>query len=236
MDPICDRGAAGARRDTKQGKGQGEAARPASSGLADLSSIGLRGCVWFRPLPRVVGAGDGDGDHGTERSSRALPSRRAPTRGRWRPRRSFSTSRSSRHFRHLRAAQAAWSGAAKPPMAEFAPDPVSGKKVTIMTVASGPVTDGETNVTKIAARRGSRAGDGRACLRVACGQAARRDRSAHRAQDCCQEDDGQEDRREAGAGQEDGGEEDLVNPLVIAATMARRGCSHRTCRTASSVN
>ena len=32
-----------------------------------------------------------------------------------------------------------------------------------------------------------------------------------------------EDRREAGAGQEDGGEEDLVNPLVIAATMAQRG-------------
>ena len=99
-------------------------------------------------LPRVVGAGE-DGEEITAQNGRYGPylKKGADSRSLETEAQLFDITLEQALAIYAQPKQRG-RAAAKPPMAEFAPDPVSGKKVTIKDGRFGPyVTDGETNVT-----------------------------------------------------------------------------------------
>ena len=114
----------------------------------DLASIDLDTALKLLSLPRVVGAGE-DGEEITAQNGRYGPylkkgvdSRSLETEAQL-----FSITIEEALAIYAQPKQRG-RAAAKPPMAEFGEDPVSGKKVTIKDGRFGPyVTDGETNVT-----------------------------------------------------------------------------------------
>jgi DNA topoisomerase-1 len=114
----------------------------------DLATIDLETALKLLSLPRVVGAGE-DGEEITAQNGRYGPYLKKGTDSR------SLTSESQLFDITLEEALAIYAepkqrgrAAAKPPMAEFGEDPVSGKKVTVKDGRFGPyVTDGETNVT-----------------------------------------------------------------------------------------
>jgi len=114
----------------------------------DLASIDLDTALQLLSLPRVVGAGE-DGEEITAQNGRYGPylkkgvdSRSLETEAQL-----FSITLEEALAIYAQPKQRG-RAAAKPPMAEFGEDPVSGKKVTIKDGRFGPyVTDGETNVT-----------------------------------------------------------------------------------------
>ena len=114
----------------------------------DLSSIGLEDALRLLSLPRVVGAGE-DGEEITAQNGRYGPylKKGADSRSLETEAQLFDITLEQALAIYAQPKQRG-RAAAKPPMAEFAPDPVSGKKVTIKDGRFGPyVTDGETNVT-----------------------------------------------------------------------------------------
>ena len=75
-------------------------------------------------------------------------SRRAPTPARWRARRSSSRSPSTRRWRSSPSPSSGARAAAKAPLKELGPDPVTQGEVTVREGRFGPyVTDGETNAS-----------------------------------------------------------------------------------------
>ena len=138
------------------GRGKAKAAnaakpKPRTASLfkdMDLASMDLETALKLLSLPRVVGVAD-DGEEITAQNGRYGPYLKKGVDSR-------SLATESQLFDiTLPEALAIYAepkqrgrAAAKPPMAEFEPDPVSGKKVTIKDGRFGPyVTDGETNVT-----------------------------------------------------------------------------------------
>ena len=138
------------------GRGKAKAAKaakpkPRTASLfkdMDLASMDLETALKLLSLPRVVGVAD-DGEEITAQNGRYGPYLEKGVDSR-------SLATESQLFDiTLPEALAIYAepkqrgrAAAKPPMAEFEPDPVSGKKVTIKDGRFGPyVTDGETNVT-----------------------------------------------------------------------------------------
>jgi DNA topoisomerase-1 len=132
--------------------GRGKAkVKPRTASLfkdVDLASIDLDTALQLLSLPRVVGAGE-DGEEITAQNGRYGPylkkgvdSRSLETEAQL-----FSITLEEALAIYAQPKQRG-RAAAKPPMAEFGEDPVSGKKVTIKDGRFGPyVTDGETNVT-----------------------------------------------------------------------------------------
>jgi DNA topoisomerase-1 len=194
----------------------------------DLASIDLDTALRLLSLPRVVGADAEDGEEITAQNGRYGPYLKRGTDSR-----SLETEDQLFDITLDEAlaiyAQPKQRGraAAKPPMAEFAPDPVSGKKVTIKDGRFGPyVTDGETNVTvprgedpeQVTAERtpsrapGSYVNDRRRDqrdLRVTAQRAYelladKRAKGPHDAQAGRQEDDREEVHREDDRGQDHG--------------------------------
>ncbi|MFK5688641.1 type I DNA topoisomerase [Ornithinimicrobium sp. LYQ92] len=114
----------------------------------DLATIDLDTALSLLSLPRVVGA-DAEGVEITAQNGRYGPYLKKGTDSR-------SLEREEQIFAiTLEEALAIYAqpkqrgrGAAKPPLAEFGEDPVSGKKVVVKDGRFGPyVTDGETNAT-----------------------------------------------------------------------------------------
>lgn len=114
----------------------------------DLATVDLDTALRLLSLPRVVGVGP-DGVEITAQNGRYGPYLKMGTDSR------TLASESQLFDITLEEALAIYAepkqrgrAAAKPPMAEFGEDPVSGKKVTVKDGRFGPyVTDGETNVT-----------------------------------------------------------------------------------------
>ncbi|MBP6996270.1 MAG: type I DNA topoisomerase [Phycicoccus sp.] len=126
-------------------------AKPRTASLfkdMDLGTIDLETALKLMSLPRIVGVAE-DGEEITAQNGRYGPYLKKGTDSR-----SLTTEQQLFDVT-LPEALAIYAepkqrgrAAAKPPMAEFDPDPVSGKKVTVKEGRFGPyVTDGETNVT-----------------------------------------------------------------------------------------
>lgn len=115
----------------------------------DLASIDLPTALKLLSLPRVVGADPESGEEITAQNGRYGPYLKKGTDSR------SLTSEAQIFDITLEEALAIYAqpkqrgrAAAKPPLAEFGEDPVSGKKVVVKEGRFGPyVTDGETNAT-----------------------------------------------------------------------------------------
>jgi DNA topoisomerase I len=139
-----DEAATGARKKAK--------AKPRTGSLfagMDLATIDLDTALQLLSLPRVVGADPESGEEITAQNGRYGPYLKKGTDSR-----SLETEQQIFDLT-LEQALAIYAqpktrgrGAAKPPLKEFAEDPVSGKKVVVKEGRFGPyVTDGETNAT-----------------------------------------------------------------------------------------
>jgi DNA topoisomerase-1 len=132
-------------------RGKARAAKPRTASLfkdMDLASIDLDTALRLLSLPRVVGVGE-DGEEITAQNGRYGPylKKGADSRSLETEAQLFDITLEEALAIYAQPKQRG-RAAAKPPLAEFGEDPVSGRKVTIKDGRFGPyVTDGETNVT-----------------------------------------------------------------------------------------
>ena len=114
----------------------------------DLDTVTLEQALQLMSLPRVVGA-DAEGEQITAQNGRFGPYLKKGTDSRslQSEEQIFSITLEEALEIYAQPKQRG-RGAAKPPLAEFGEDPVSGKKVVVKDGRFGPyVTDGQTNIT-----------------------------------------------------------------------------------------